>query len=103
MFRRRVVLAGDAAHAGPPNMTEGGCMALEDSSVLAKVLRSEDSVNLALEAYVRGRMPRAKWVQEQSSAAGKAWFLPPAKRNAVMRDMGDQLFRDLYEPLRSTP
>jgi hypothetical protein len=30
-YRGRVVLIGDAAHAGPPHMGEGGCMAMEDS------------------------------------------------------------------------
>jgi 2-polyprenyl-6-methoxyphenol hydroxylase-like FAD-dependent oxidoreductase len=30
----RVVLIGDAAHAGPPTMAEGGCMAMEDACVL---------------------------------------------------------------------
>ena len=36
----RVVLIGDAAHAGPPTMAQGGCMAMEDAWVLAEVLRS---------------------------------------------------------------
>ncbi|PYO58099.1 MAG: hypothetical protein DMD83_05850 [Candidatus Rokuibacteriota bacterium] len=31
--RGRVVLIGDAAHAGPPHMGEGGCMAMEDALV----------------------------------------------------------------------
>jgi 2-polyprenyl-6-methoxyphenol hydroxylase-like FAD-dependent oxidoreductase len=34
-YRGRVVLIGDAAHAGPPHMGEGGCMAMEDALVLA--------------------------------------------------------------------
>jgi FAD-dependent urate hydroxylase len=35
-YRGRVVLIGDAAHAGPPHMAEGGCMAMEDALVLAE-------------------------------------------------------------------
>ena len=38
-YRGRVVLIGDAAHAGPPHMGEGGCMAMEDALVLADCLR----------------------------------------------------------------
>jgi 2-polyprenyl-6-methoxyphenol hydroxylase-like FAD-dependent oxidoreductase len=48
-YRGRVVLIGDAAHAGPPNMGEGGCMAMEDALVLADVLRTANTVTSALE------------------------------------------------------
>jgi FAD-dependent urate hydroxylase len=34
----RVVLIGDAAHAAPPHMGEGGSMAMEDAVVLAEEL-----------------------------------------------------------------
>jgi 2-polyprenyl-6-methoxyphenol hydroxylase-like FAD-dependent oxidoreductase len=101
--RGRVVLLGDAAHAGPPHMGEGGCMAMEDALVLADVLRKAKSVESALGAYVRRRRPRAGWVQEQSRAAAQAWVLPPAIRNAVLRERGDQMFRDRYRPLIPAP
>ena len=99
----RVVLIGDAAHAGPPHMGEGGCMAMEDALVLADCLCQADSVEHALEAYVRRRRPRADWVQEQSRAAAQAWVLPPAVRNAALRERGDQMFRDRYRPLIPAP
>jgi FAD-dependent urate hydroxylase len=98
-YRGRVVMIGDAAHAGPPHMAEGGCMAMEDALVLADVLRTADSVEAALGAYVRRRRPRADWVQEQSRAAARGWVLPPAVRNAALRERGDQMFRDRYRPL----
>jgi FAD-dependent urate hydroxylase len=101
--RGRVILIGDAAHAGPPHMGEGGCMAMEDALVLADVLHQEDSVESALEAYVRRRRPRADWVQAQSRAAAQAWVLPPAVRNAALRERGDQMFRDRYRPLVPAP
>ena len=101
--RGRVVLLGDAAHAGPPHMGEGGCMAMEDALVLADVLPTAESVGSALDAYVRRRRPRAGWVQEQSCAAAQAWVLPPAIRNAVLRERGDQMFRDRYRPLIPAP
>ena len=98
-YRGRVVLIGDAAHAGPPTMGEGGCMAMEDALVLAEVLRSEQRVEDALEAYVRRRRPRADWVQEQSRAAGRAsGGIPPAVRDAALRERGDQEFRERYRP-----
>jgi 2-polyprenyl-6-methoxyphenol hydroxylase-like FAD-dependent oxidoreductase len=102
-YRGRVVLIGDAAHAGPPHMGEGGCMAMEDSLVLADCLCKADSVECALEAYIRRRRPRADWVQEQSRAAAQAFVLPPAMRNAALRERGDQMFRDRYRPLIPVP
>lgn len=102
-YRGRVVLIGDAAHAGPPHMGEGGCMAMEDSLVLADCLRKADSVECALEAYVRRRRPRVDWVQEQSRAAAQAFVLPPAVRDAALRERGDQMFRDRYRPLIPVP
>ena len=102
-YRGRVVLIGDAAHAGPPHMGEGGCMAMEDALVLADVLRKADNLETALEAYVQRRRPRADWVQTQSRAAAQAWVLPPAARNAALRERGDQMFRDRYRPLIPPP
>jgi len=102
-YRRRVVLIGDAAHAGPPHMAEGGCMAMEDALVLAEVLRTANSVESALDGYVLRRRPRADWVQRQSRAAARAWALPAAVRNAALRERGDQMFRDRYRPLIPAP
>jgi FAD-dependent urate hydroxylase len=102
-YRGRVVLIGDAAHAGPPNMSEGGCMAIEDALLLAEFLRRATSVDSALDAYVLRRRPRADWVQKQSRAAAQAWAVPAAARNAALRERGDQMFRDRYRPLIPAP
>ena len=99
----RVVLIGDAAHAGPPHMGEGGCMAMEDALVLADVLRSEHDLPTALESYVTRRRPRTDWVQQQSRAAAQAWILPPTVRNSAFRERGDQIMHDRFGPLRSLP
>ena len=99
----RVVLIGDAAHAGPPHMGEGGCMAIEDALVLAEVLRSEHTIEEALDAYVNRRRPRTDWVQQQSRAAAQAWILPPAVRNSALRERGDQMMHDRFGPLKSLP
>src|SRR5262249_53697163 len=99
----RVVLLGDAAHAGPPHMGQGGCMAMEDATVLSEVLREADTVEQALEAYVTRRRPRTDWVQEQSRAALRAWLWPPDVRDAALRERGDELLRARYAPLRPAP
>jgi 2-polyprenyl-6-methoxyphenol hydroxylase-like FAD-dependent oxidoreductase len=99
----RVVLIGDAAHAGPPTMAEGGCMAMEDACVLAEVLRCADTVENALDTYVARRRPRATWVQQQSRAVVEMLLLPPAIRNATLREHGDQGMHHRYEPLIPVP
>ncbi len=95
----RVVLIGDAAHAAPPHMGEGGSMAMEDAVVLAESLRTADTVAGALDRYVERRRRRAGWVQEQSRIASKAWVLPPAVRDGVLRERGDQMLQHRYRPL----
>jgi len=102
-YSGRVVLIGDAAHAAPPHMGEGGSMAIEDAAVLAEVLRAVDTVESALEAYVARRRPRTEWVQEQSRIAAQGWVLPPTVRNAVLRERGDRMLRERYRPLILAP
>jgi FAD-dependent urate hydroxylase len=99
----RVVLIGDAAHATPPSMGEGGAMAMEDAVVLAELLASAGTVEDALGAYETRRRPRADWVQQQSRIAARAWVLPPAQRDAALRERGDQMLRDRYRPLIAAP
>ena len=99
----RVVLIGDAAHAGPPMMAEGGCMAMEDACVLAEVLRESESVESALDAYVNRCKPRAGWVQQQSRAVAESFLLPPAIRNATLRERGDQGMHDRFALLVPAP
>ena len=78
-------------------------MAMEDAVVLAELLRSASTVEDALEAYEIRRRPRAEWVQEQSRIAAQAWVLPPGKRDAALRERGDQMLRDRYRPLTADP
>lgn len=62
----RVVVAGDAAHACAPHITQGAAMALEDAVVLAEELAKATEVESALADYERRRYPRAKFVQDVS-------------------------------------
>lgn len=99
----RVVLIGDAAHAGPPMMAQGGCMAMEDALVLAEVLCEAATVESALDTYVARRRPRADWVQQHSRAVGESFLLPPATRNAAFRERGNQGMYDRFGPLVPGP
>jgi 2-polyprenyl-6-methoxyphenol hydroxylase-like FAD-dependent oxidoreductase len=100
--RGRLLLVGDAAHASSPMMGQGGCMALEDALVLAEALGAA-TIDEALDTYVRRRLPRVRWVHEQSRAAGELFRVPPAARDARLRADGDSLLRARYAPLVSPP
>jgi 2-polyprenyl-6-methoxyphenol hydroxylase-like FAD-dependent oxidoreductase len=54
------VLIGDAAHAVSPAAGRGATSAIEDAIVLAKTLRSANSIAAALEAYTEVRRPIAR-------------------------------------------
>ncbi|MEH1099338.1 FAD-dependent oxidoreductase [Micromonospora sp. CPCC 205561] len=60
-----VVLLGDAAHAMPPHLGQGACLAFEDAATLASLLR-ESRLPDAVVAYDRTRRPRAATVVRQT-------------------------------------
>lgn len=69
--RGRVVLIGDAAHAGTPFMGQGGAMALEDALVLARCLDELDPDD-ALTRFGQVRYPVCTFAQDVSRAVGES-------------------------------
>jgi 2-polyprenyl-6-methoxyphenol hydroxylase-like FAD-dependent oxidoreductase len=61
----RAGLIGDAAHSTTPNLAQGGCIAIEDSVVLARHLKAADPVR-ALEAFTAERYPRTSAIIRKS-------------------------------------
>ena len=59
-----ILVAGDAAHACAPHLTQGGAQALEDAIVLAEELADGDAVSSTLAAFMRRRAPRATRIRE---------------------------------------
>lgn len=96
----RVVLVGDAAHAAPPSMAEGACLAMEDGLVLAEELLVKPSIELALSQYQRRQKPRADWVHRQCAARDKMRRLPSALRNGLLRVAGGAIYRRSYSLLK---
>ena len=73
--RGRVVLIGDAVHACPPTLAQGGAQALEDAAVLTELLLSRAEADDALWAALTARrFDRAKTVVEASCQLGQ-WQL----------------------------
>ncbi|MGW4486758.1 FAD-dependent monooxygenase [Amycolatopsis sp. NPDC004368] len=76
----RVALLGDAAHAMPPYLGQGGCMAIEDAVTLAATLATTEDTAAGLRAYDAARRPRTQHVVRASIRAGAAG---PLLRNPV--------------------
>jgi 2-polyprenyl-6-methoxyphenol hydroxylase-like FAD-dependent oxidoreductase len=79
--RGRVALIGDAAHACPPTLAQGGAQALEDAAVLTELLLSHPAPDEALwSAFTARRFHRAKRVVEASCQLGQ-WQLDHEQGN----------------------
>ena len=73
--RGRLVLIGDAAHACPPTIAQGGAQALEDATVLTELLLGRPAVDDGLwAAFTARRFDRAAAVVEASCQLGQ-WQL----------------------------
>ncbi|WP_410635429.1 FAD-dependent monooxygenase [Amycolatopsis sp. cmx-4-83] len=68
--RGRIALLGDAAHAMPPFLGQGGCQALEDAVVLAHAMSTTDVLK-GLKTYDEERRPRSQKVAKESVRMGK--------------------------------
>jgi 2-polyprenyl-6-methoxyphenol hydroxylase-like FAD-dependent oxidoreductase len=95
----RALLIGDAAHAASPNMASGAALAFEDALVLAELVASgEDAAHLVPE-FTRRRMPRVRWIQEQTRRRDRMRSLPPLVRDLVLRSMGARIYGSNYRPM----
>jgi 2-polyprenyl-6-methoxyphenol hydroxylase-like FAD-dependent oxidoreductase len=99
----QVILIGDAAHASSPMMGQGGCMAMEDAWVLAEKLANCGSLPGALTSFVAQRLPRVRWVHQESTAVAASFQLPLNVRNDALRQDGAQMFRRRFQPLVMEP
>lgn len=71
-YRHRVLLIGDAAHAGPPTLAQGAAMGIEDAVVLAQCLTAYADLATALEAFMARRYQRVRTIVDASVAISRA-------------------------------
>ncbi|WP_328646199.1 FAD-dependent monooxygenase [Amycolatopsis sp. NBC_00348] len=88
--RGKIALLGDAAHAMPPFLGQGGCQALEDAVVLAHALSTEDTIQKGLKKYDQERRKRSQKVARDSVRAGK---IGPQLTNPVATTLRNALLR----------
>ncbi|MFV8184570.1 FAD-dependent oxidoreductase [Streptomyces sp. AF1B] len=69
---RRVVLAGDAAHAMSPHITAGATLGIEDAALLGHLLGAGRDVPAALAAYETVQIPHYAHVARLSAAVEHA-------------------------------
>jgi 2-polyprenyl-6-methoxyphenol hydroxylase-like FAD-dependent oxidoreductase len=96
------VLIGDAAHAFSPNMAQGAALAFEDALVLAELL-STQPLDTAVRDFAARRLPRARWVRDNTHRRDKTRLLPPPIRNTLLRLAGERLVTANFRPLRDRP
>lgn len=70
--QHRVLLIGDAAHAGPPTLAQGAAMGIEDAVVLAHCLADHADLLAALEAFMVRRYDRVRTIVDASVTISKA-------------------------------
>jgi 2-polyprenyl-6-methoxyphenol hydroxylase-like FAD-dependent oxidoreductase len=80
----RVALIGDAAHALPPNIGQGGGCAMMNALSLAVYLGREDDIGAALALWERNERPLTEHTQRISYFLGLPTTWPPTLRAAAL-------------------
>ena len=90
----RTAILGDAAHAQPPNLGQGGGMAMQNGLALAvhmEGLADQRDIPSRLEAWEKDVRPLTDHCQKWSTLYGEAAFLPDEVRTKVFKGAaGDQ-------------
>jgi 2-polyprenyl-6-methoxyphenol hydroxylase-like FAD-dependent oxidoreductase len=84
----RTAILGDAAHAQPPNLGQGGGMAMQNGLALACALEGverAEQIPAALEAWEARERPLVDHCQKWSTLYGEVAFLPDEVRNSTIR------------------
>jgi 2-polyprenyl-6-methoxyphenol hydroxylase-like FAD-dependent oxidoreductase len=84
----RVAIVGDAAHALPPNIGQGGGCAMMNALSLAVFLQREGDVAKALEKWERNERPLTEHTQRISYYLGLPTTWPPALRAIALELAG---------------
>jgi len=87
----RVALIGDAAHALPPNIGQGGGCAMMNALSLAVYLERQDDIGAALASWEHSERPLTEHTQRISYFLGLPTTWPPAVRAVALGIAGRYL------------
>lgn len=82
---------GDASHAMPPFLAQGGAMAIEDAAVLRAAVATHGLATAAGTAYATARTERVRRLAAQTQRQGTIYHLAPPfalARDIAMRRLG---------------
>jgi naringenin degradation protein FdeE len=71
-YSGRIIVIGDAAHAGPPTLAQGAAMGIEDGVVLAQCTAQSKEPAGSLETFMRRRYERVRAIVEASVTISRA-------------------------------
>lgn len=69
-YKGNICLIGDAAHAVSPHVGQGASLALEDTAILARLLREEFSAEQAFEKFQEARQERVEKIIKTARKIG---------------------------------
>lgn len=91
VYRGRVLLLGDAAHATTPHLGQGANLALLDAENLTRALREENGLEAALARHARERRAQTRFYVQLSRALSP-FFQSDLPVLAALRDLGLPFF-----------
>jgi 2-polyprenyl-6-methoxyphenol hydroxylase-like FAD-dependent oxidoreductase len=97
--RGACALLGDAAHAVPPTLSEGGGLAIEDAVVLAQALRGIPTIPQAIKAYEFARNDRVLWIYRMGLSQVNSQRRAPGSKQ-LDPVIATRHMRAMYAPLR---
>ena len=86
----RVAIIGDAAHALPPNIGQGGGCAMMNALSLGVYLDRENNIPSALASWEQSERPITEHTQRISYFLGLPTTWPPALRGAALGSQADR-------------
>jgi 2-polyprenyl-6-methoxyphenol hydroxylase-like FAD-dependent oxidoreductase len=102
-YKNRVVMIGDAVHASIPQLGSGAALAIEDAVVLAEEIQKDQTVEEALENFMKRRYERCKLVIDVSNKLAeweqKEWRGEPLPEGANIGMLMGKTLASLAAPI----